>query len=210
MRNNCATHFDILGAKFGRWTVLKRMANKYTHPMMLCRCDCGTEKEVKLPSLREGLSKSCGCLRDELSKVRVRTHGQTRTNTYRAWRSAKTRCGNPNNEKFPIYGGRGISMCPRWANDFSKFLLDMGKCPAGLSLERKDVDGNYEPGNCKWATRKEQANNTRTNIFVTLNGVRMTLHQCADSAGVDYHSFHHFHRVRKFPVGEAIILAAKI
>ena len=109
--------------------------------------------------------------------------GHKRTREYRSWASAKDRCFSPNNEKYPIYGGRGITMCAEWRNDYQAFLRDMGRCPPGLTLDRKDTNGNYEPGNCRWATRKQQANNVRHNVRLTYLGRDLTMQQFADEIG---------------------------
>lgn len=107
------------------------------------------------------------------------THGMSKTPTYIAWIEARKRCFKPQNERFHYYGGRGITMCPRWAESFENFLADMGLRPDGLSLDRIDNDGNYEPGNCRWATQLEQVSNRRNCIYVALAGERVT---CAEAA----------------------------
>jgi hypothetical protein len=111
--------------------------------------------------------------------------GQT-SNTYKCWVSIKQRCLNPNAQHYHRYGARGITICDRWANDYAEFLADVGEQPEGMTLERIDNDGNYEPTNVRWTSRKEQANNRSTNVFVEYKGKRMTLAQWADHLGYKY------------------------
>lgn len=112
----------------------------------------------------------------------ARTHGRARTPLYRVWAEMRYRCANPDHPDYRHYGGRGIGVCERWA-DFSAFLEDMGERPKGLTLERIDNDGDYEPGNCRWATRAEQASNMRSNRIIEHNGMAMTLSQWARYLG---------------------------
>lgn len=129
-----------------------------------CWCDCGAEKAVRDDHLRGGLTESCGCLRKEraavASTLACLKHGLVGTQTYRSWSGMVQRCANPKNPKFADYGGRGIRVCDRWL-DFENFLADMGVSPAGFSIDRIDVNGNYEPGNCRWADAKTQRANRR-------------------------------------------------
>ena len=126
-----------------------------------CICSCGTLKVVDGRSLRNNSTFSCGCLNSELRTKRQTTHGLTNTPTYRSWRMAKDRVSNPNNPRAKHYSQRGITMCSRWFDSFEAFLADMGERPKGTSLDRIDNDGNYEPGNCRWATIDQQAANQR-------------------------------------------------
>lgn len=153
---------DMIGKKFGRWTVLERgKNNKYGQAMWLCRCDCGKEKTVGGAELRSGNTHSCGCLRPSLSAKKATTHGASRTSEYHIWNTMKGRCSNPRAEKYKDYGGRGITVCEHW-HKFENFIADMGPKPTPIhSIDRIDNEGHYTPDNCRWATPKEQMSNQR-------------------------------------------------
>jgi hypothetical protein len=129
--------------------------------------------------------------------------GFRKSRTASAWRNAKTRCFNKENENWGNYGGRGITMCPEWANDFRAFLRDMGECPGNLTLERIDVNGNYEPGNCKWIPRVKQAKNRRTNYRVQTDDGEVILIDFCRQLGVSYNSVHQRIRLRGETAHEA-------
>jgi len=167
---------DLSGRVFGRLTVVRYLGKRRWE----CVCECGTIKSVMGDNLKSGDIESCGCLRLERLLAHNTTHGWSRTPTYKSWAGAKDRCANPSIPCYPSYGGRGIKMCDRWASSFEAFLEDMGPRPSSKhSLDRVDNNGDYEPGNCRWSTTKEQANNRRSNRPVPAFGESKTIPEWA-------------------------------
>lgn len=164
---------NIEGRRYGRLLVLERAEAQYGLTTWLCRCDCGNETVVTACNLKKGHTKSCGCYRRDLPTKHGEASGHRKTKEYVAWTHAKARCHNPKHPYYQWYGARGISMCPEWREDYSKFLADMGPRPEGCSLDRVNNDGNYEPGNCRWVSMKEQSRNKRSNIVITFEGQEM-------------------------------------
>jgi hypothetical protein len=161
---------DIIGHKFGRLTVMSDNERK-TNRKVWFLCDCGNGVRTYIGSARNGTVVSCGCYKRERQLESHFKHGHSKTNSaeYRCWQNMKNRCRNPTAGCYDSYGGRGIRVCDRWQNSFQSFLADMGKKPSNEhSIERLDVNGNYEPSNCCWATRSEQARNTRRAIAIRL------------------------------------------
>lgn len=147
----------------------------------VCLCDCGKTTLVTEYKLKSGHTQSCGCLR-------ASSKGMWQEPEYHAWQAMKSRCENPNNNAYKHYGGRGIKVCQRWSESFNNFISDMGLRPgAKYSIDRIDNNGDYEPGNCRWATWREQQNNRRNNVYHFYNGERITEAILARKTGVDIH-----------------------
>lgn len=175
---------DLTGRKFGRLSVLKRVENKGSHVAWLCLCDCGNTTVATGKDLKSGNTCSCGCLGKENRIKSRRIHGQSNTHLYWVWKEIRQRCNNPKHKDFENYGGRGIHLCKEWSS-FDAFhewaILNGYEEP--LTVDRIDPNGDYCPENCRFATRKEQSNNTRRTI--TING--KTLLQLSEESGLKVH-----------------------
>lgn len=181
---------DISGEIFGRLTVLRFLGSVNKRAVWECACACGNTVKVPGTALRSGNTASCGCIGREKTAKRNATHGFTRGEhraMYAAWNTTKQRCTNPNNRDWRYYGGRGITLCERW-HSFENFFADMGAKPQGYTLERIDNDKGYYPENCRWATRKEQANNQRRSLRITYREMTKTLAEWSELTGIRYHT----------------------
>lgn len=178
-----------IGAKVERIEIIGPwMANGRRGARQMVRCQCGKEWSAAIYSIRRGEIKSCGCLRAEKFIARNTTHGLTPRGKpppeYTSWADMIQRCCNPNSQVYRYYGARGIAVCDRWRSSFECFLIDMGPRPPNHSLERVDNMRGYDPGNCEWATRKQQARNTRSVKLVMVDGVEMPTSEAAIVIGV--------------------------
>lgn len=188
---------SLIGLSFGRLTVISRDEAKRgidPNSWWVCKCDCGTSKSIIGQQLKSGGTLSCGCYRKEFAKSRVdngtsavkRTHGMTKTPEHRTWGSMIQRCENKKHQAFSNYGGRGIKVCQQWRDSFQQFFIDMGNRPKGTSLDRINVNGDYEPSNCRWATDIQQKNNRRDNRYIKWEGETYTLSNLAKKHGITY------------------------
>lgn len=185
---------DLTGRQFKDWHVLSRAPRPHTRTTAAywsCRCVCGVERVVLGVNLRKGESTGCGCGRPERVRKQATKHGMSATSTYGIYRGIHQRCYNENNDKYKDYGGRGIAVCGRWTgpNGFTNFLADMGERPSrDHTLDRKDNDGPYSPGNCHWATREEQHRNRRDTVRLVVDGKDVCATDVARMCGVHQNS----------------------
>lgn len=188
---------DLRGKMFGRLQVVERCGSEPSgSALWLCRCDCGNECKVSSSNLRKKHTQSCGCLQRERTSAALTKHGKRHTKLYAVWNSMIGRCNRKNSTAFRDYGGRGISVCEEWMcfPAFHEWAIKSGY-REGLSLDRIDVNGNYEPGNCRWASRVVQANNTRKNVFLECFGQSHTASEWSRIYGIKYATL--LKRVRK-------------
>lgn len=182
------------GESYGRLTVIAE-AERYCAPggqsqrQVVCRCECGQMVTVRTASLQSGLTVSCGCRQREVAAMNGRnsaTHGMEGTPTYNAWVSMKERCSNQHHAFYEHYGGRGICVCQLWRDSFVSFLADIGERPTNKhTLDRfPDNDGDYEPGNVRWATWKEQNRNRRNNALIEFQGETLCLAEWAERIAI--------------------------
>ena len=183
---------DFLGKRFGRLTVIskadpiKEGSSGRLRPAVLCKCDCGKEKVVRIMCLKRGSCVSCGCLARDNASKRLLKHGMTHTRLFSIWDGMLDRCYHSYSIMYKNYGGRGISICDEWLKDFINFYhwaIDNGY-EDDLTIDRINNDGNYEPSNCRWATYKEQARNKRNNHTLTFNGETKTISEWAETIGI--------------------------
>lgn len=185
---------DLTGKRFTRWTVAEWVEGKWR-----CVCDCGNEALIATGTLNAGASKSCGCGHREIMRGLKTVHGGKGTPEYRIWKHMRGRCNQPNDSHYKNYGGRGIKVCERW-DSFANFLADVGPRPSNdHSIERKDVNGNYEPDNVEWILKAEQARNTTKTVYVLDGGARKKLVDLALEVGVSANTMHQ--RVRRGSFG---------
>jgi hypothetical protein len=189
---------DLTGQRFGRLTVLERDCLERQGKgdvRWICICDCGEYSSVVARSLVHGATKSCGCLNKEPTAKSAYRHGQNKSRLYHVWDGMKSRCYRPNARGYKNYGGRGITVCDEWRDNFVAFrdwamangyVENTEKRKGGCTLDRIDVNGNYEPSNCRWVNATFQANNTRRNYMITAFGQTKSLAQWARDTGISY------------------------
>jgi len=175
---------NVIGNRYGNLVVIGK-EKKGVHWYRICQCDCGNVISVYLGSLQRGATLSCGCYHRQISKEVNTKHGMYGTRTYNIWFNLRQRCLNQKHHAYYRYGGRGISVCDEW-HDFEQFYADMGDCPDGMSIDRIDNDGNYEPDNCRWSDYRQQSNNRSNNVYLEYEGKKRTIAEWSRELGIDY------------------------
>lgn len=179
-----------IGDRFDYLTAMGDLGLINKHRRWLCVCRCGKNVTATASNLRHGHVRSCGCRVHDTWNAKPGCHGESKKkgsgSLYVTWQSMMSRCYNPNASGYALYGGRGISVCERWRGKggFINFRADMGRRPPGTTLDRVDTNGNYEPGNCRWGTAKEQGRNKRTNRLIAFNGRTQTLVEWSEECGI--------------------------
>lgn len=193
---------DIIGKRFGKLTVLEfDHKDKNRKKYYLCKCDCGNTKVINRNNLVTGGSKSCGCT--NISRLKQATHKYnkaTHPKLYNTWAGMKQRCYNKKSSNYYIYGARGIIICDAWKKSFVNFAewALSNNYKDGLSIDRIDVNGNYEPSNCRWATNEQQSNNKRSSIIVEYNGENLTIAELSTVLGISYTTAHSRYKRGKY------------
>lgn len=186
---------DLTGKKFGKLKVIGVHDTGSRKTYYVCQCDCGNVKVVRADSLISGATKSCGCTKKEQDKTNLTAnhrHKMSGTRIYETWQDMKRRCYNKQNARYDRYGGRGITVCQEWLNNFQSFYdwaINNGYSD-NLTIDRIDNDGNYEPSNCRWSTVKEQCNNRSSNINITIGNTTKSLMSWCEIFNVDYKKVH--------------------
>ena len=182
---------DLTGKKFGKLEVIGVHDTGSRKTYYVCQCDCGNIKVVRADALISGATKSCGCIKKEQDKINLTAnhkHKMSGTRIYETWQDMKRRCYNKQNARYDRYGGRGITVCDEWLNNFQSFYdwaISNGYSD-DLTIDRIDNDGNYEPSNCRWSTAKEQCNNRGSNINITIGNATKSLMRWCEIFNVDY------------------------
>ena len=195
---------DLAGKKFNMLTVIERVKKENSkQTFWLCECECGNKTITTSGHLKNGHTKSCGCLHKKVMQDMMTTHNLTNTKLFKIWRAIIDRTEYISNKKYKDYGGRGIKMCQEWRNDFKVFYewaINNGY-KEGLTIDRINVNGNYEPNNCRWATWKEQQNNRRNNHYITYKGETHTISQWSEILNVKQGTL--LARVNKYGIEKA-------
>ena len=200
-----AKFMDLTDQRFSKLIVISRAVNNTRNTRWNCKCDCGRKCVVTACNLRNGHTKSCGCVRALTMGNTFRTHGRTESQSYRTWCGIKARCYKPSASNYYLYGARGVTVCDRWLQSFENFYADMGDPPTKKhSIDRKDNSLGYSPDNCKWSTQIEQANNKGTNVIVTFNGKTQTLAEWARELNLTRSAL--AYRLKTWPSTERIFL----
>jgi len=202
---------DITGKKFNRLTVIKRIENStFRKARWLCKCDCGNFTEVSGDNLRNGSVKSCGCLIKDKNKQRA-THRKSNIRLYNIWRNMKARCNNSKNPDYKNYGKRGIKVCDEWINfeNFYNWAINNGY-KEKLSIDRVDVNKNYQPNNCRWISLKKQSYNKRNSFFINIKGEEKCLAEWCEIYNVKYSTVYRRITRNKMSIEDAILKPIKI
>lgn len=178
---------NLAGQKFGKLTIIKRAKNRGHNTYWLCQCDCGNFKEAEASNLKTGTTNSCGCDKRKKQVLASTKHNQSKTRIYRIWSGLKQRCNNKKSKTYKYYGGRGIKVCEKWQKNFEIFrdwAIQNGY-QEGLTIDRIDPNGNYEPANCRWISNFEQQHNKRNNKFLTYNNQTYCISEWAKIIGIN-------------------------
>jgi hypothetical protein len=195
---------DLTGLTFTRITVLSHSHVINKRHYWNCQCSCGIKKKIRGSHLIARKILSCGCYAKDAASQAKKTHGRSGTKIYKTWTEIIARCTNPNSTIYDHYGGRGITMCDRWRYSFENFLLDMGEIPfIGAEIDRIDNNGNYDPSNCRWVTRKQNVNNRSNTLHIEHNGITRTLMEWSEVIGIKYKTLHRRIRMQHMNIDDA-------